>query len=334
LKKNIAAGAEKVSSPSLRIIFAGTPEFAAIHLEGLLQSRHQVVAVYTQPDRPAGRGKKLQSSPVKKRAEEAGIPVFQPASLKPEQAQQELAQIGADVMVVVAYGLILPQAVLDIPHIACLNVHASLLPRWRGAAPIQRAIEAGDDETGITIMQMDAGLDTGNMLAGESCVIGQNSTAASLHDELAQIGVPLLLDVLKTLPEHLAAGQQQADELASYADKILKPEAQIDWSEETQLISRKIRAFNPFPVCHTFIGDDRVKIHLASPHDESSQETAPGTIVSASSEGIVVACGSGQLCITQLQLPGGKPLTAEQVLHAKSTLFAPGARFLSSRDTG
>lgn len=323
-----------MSSSSLRIIFAGTPEFAAIHLEGLLQSEHQVVAVYTQPDRPAGRGKKLQSSPVKKRAEGAGIPVFQPASLKPEQAQQELAQIGADVMVVVAYGLILPQAVLDIPSIACLNVHASLLPRWRGAAPIQRAIEAGDKETGITIMQMDAGLDTGNMLASASCVIKQSTTAASLHDELAQTGVPLLLEVLKTLPEHLTAGQQQDNELATYADKILKPEAQINWAEDAQLISRKVRAFNPFPVCYTFIGDDRVKIHLASANNESSQESTPGTIVSANSGGIIVACGSGQLCIDRLQLPGGKPLTAEQLLHAKSTLFAPGARFLNGRDTG
>jgi methionyl-tRNA formyltransferase len=321
-----------VSLSSLRIIFAGTPEFAAIHLDGLLQSEHQVVAVYTQPDRPAGRGKKLQSSPVKKRAEEAGIAVFQPASLKPEHAQQELSQIGADVMVVVAYGLILPQAVLDIPHTACLNVHASLLPRWRGAAPIQRAIEAGDTETGITIMQMDAGLDTGNMLASASCVINQNSTAASLHDELAHIGMPLLLDVLKTLPEHLKAGLQQDSELATYAAKILKPEAQINWCEEAALISRKIRAFNPFPVCHTFIGADRVKIHLAHADHEPSQNSEPGTIVSADYSGIVVACGNGQLCITSLQLPGGKPLTAEQVLHAKSTLFAPGVRFLSSQE--
>lgn len=323
-----------MSTSPLRIIFAGTPEFAATHLEGLLQSGHQVVAVYTQPDRPAGRGKKLQSGPVKKRAEEAGIPIFQPASLKPELAQQELAEIGADVMVVVAYGLILPQAVLDIPSIACLNVHASLLPRWRGAAPIQRAIEAGDDETGITIMQMDAGLDTGNMLARATCAIKQSTTAASLHDELAQIGVPLLLDVLKTLPEHLAAGQQQDDQLATYADKILKPEAQINWSEDAQLISRKIRAFNPFPVCHTFIGNDRVKIHLATANHEPSHATSPGTIVSADSQGIVVACGNGHLCITRLQLPGGKALTAEQVLHAKSTLFAPGARLLSSQGAG
>jgi methionyl-tRNA formyltransferase len=323
-----------VSPSSHRIIFAGTPDFAATHLEGLLQSGHRVVAVYTQPDRPAGRGKKLQSSPVKKRAEAAGIPVFQPASLKSEQAQQELEHIGADVMVVVAYGLILPQSVLDIPRIAALNVHASLLPRWRGAAPIQRAIEAGDHETGITIMQMDAGLDTGNMLACASCAIGQNSTAASLHDELAQMGVPLLLDALNTLPEHLEAGRPQANELATYADKILKPEAQINWSEQALLISRKIRAFNPFPVCHTFIGDNRVKIHLASANDESAEAAAPGTILSADSGGIAVACGSGQLCITHLQLPGGKPLTAEQVLHAKSALFAPGVRFLNNRDTG
>ena len=247
----------------LRIVFAGTPEFAAIHLRGLLQSQHQLVGVYTQPDRPAGRGKKLQSSPVKQMAQAADIEVFQPASLRNEAAQQELAALGADVMVVVAYGLILPQEILDAPRIACLNVHASLLPRWRGAAPIQRAIEAGDAESGVTIMQMDAGLDTGNMLATASCAIDRNTTAASLHDQLAELGLPLLLEVLDSLPQHLASGRVQNEELATYAPKILKPEAEIDWRESAELVAGKIRAFNPFPISYTFLGGERLKVHAA-----------------------------------------------------------------------
>ena len=322
-----------MTSPVLRIIFAGTPEFAAIHLEGLLSSRHQLVGVYTQPDRPAGRGKKLQASPVKQMAEHAGIPVFQPGSLKIEEDQQILANIGADVMVVVAYGLILPQAVLDTPSMGCLNVHASLLPRWRGAAPIQRAIEAGDRETGITIMQMDAGLDTGNMLASAQCPINSDTTAASLHDELATLGMPALLRVLDTLPEHLASGQKQNDELANYAAKILKPEAEIDWREDAEIIARKIRAFNPFPICFTFLGGERLKIHTAKITLEPLPAAPPGAILSATSTGIVVACGTGALCISKLQLPGGKALNAEQVLNARSALFAPGTT-LESKHAG
>ena len=310
----------------LRIIFAGTPEFAASHLRSLLQSSHEVVAVYTQPDRPAGRGKKLQASPVKQLAEEAGLCVFQPASLKNVDAQQELANIGADVMIVVAYGLILPQAVLDAPQIACLNVHASLLPRWRGAAPIQRAIEAGDNESGITIMQMDAGLDTGNMLAKARCPIGDSTTAASLHDELAALGTPLLLGVLDTLPEHLASGLKQDDTLATYAAKITKAEAQINWQDTATTLARKVRAFNPFPVSYSFVGNDRLKIHAGVPRSDEAENLPPGTIVDASPQGIVVACGKGQFTITRLQLPGGKALTVQQLLHAKSALFTPGVQ--------
>ncbi len=313
-----------MSSPVLRIIFAGTPEFAAIHLDGLLGSRHKLVAVYTQPDRPAGRGKKLQASPVKQMAERAGIPVFQPPSLKNAEEQQTLANIGADLMIVVAYGLILPQAVLDAPAMGCLNVHASLLPRWRGAAPIQRAIEAGDSETGVTIMQMDAGLDTGNMLASAHCPINRDTTAASLHDELATLGMPLLLNVLDTLPEHLARGREQDDKQANYATKILKPEAEIDWREGAQLIARKVRAFNPFPICFTFLGQERLKVHTAKATQEPVEGAPPGTVLQSSATGIVIACGTGQLCISKLQLPGGKPLTAEQILNARSSLFTPG----------
>lgn len=314
-----------MNNSPLRILFAGTPEFAAIHLRGLLESEHQLLGVYTQPDRPSGRGKKLQASPVKQMAEAAGIKVFQPASLKNEAAQQELAALGADVMVVVAYGLILPREILDAPRIACLNVHASLLPRWRGAAPIQRAIEAGDAESGITIMQMDAGLDTGNMLATASCAIDHNTTAASLHDQLAELGLPLLLEVLGSLPEHLANGRVQNEELATYATKILKPEAEINWRESAEVVAGKIRAFNPFPISYTFLSGERLKIHAAHARNEAGMAASPGTILTSAPKTIVVACGEGQLHISQLQLPGGKALSAEQLMNAKSALFAPGA---------
>jgi len=313
-----------VSRSPLRVIFAGTPEFAASHLRGLLDSRHELVAVYTQPDRPAGRGKKLQASPVKQMAEAAGIEIFQPPSLRSEEAQRQLADLGADVMIVVAYGLILPQEVLDTPRLACINVHASLLPRWRGAAPIQRAIEAGDRESGVTIMQMDAGLDTGNMLATASCAIGTDTNAGALHDQLADLGMPLLLEVLDSLPEHLASSRKQNSELATYASKILKPEAEIDWRESAETVARKIRAFNPFPISYTFLDQGRLKIHAAHSAQEAAETASPGTILEATSTSIIVACGAGQLHISRLQLPGGKALATEQMLHARSALFTPG----------
>ncbi len=318
-----------MASASLKIIFAGTPDFSAMHLRALLDSKHQLLAVYTQPDRPSGRGKKLQASPVKHLAQEAGLPLFQPASLKDQTAQQQLAELEADLMVVVAYGLILPQVVLDAPRLGCLNVHASLLPRWRGAAPIQRAIEAGDKATGITIMQMDAGLDTGAMLATTSCPIGAATTAASLHDELAALGAPLLLQVLADLPAHQVAGRTQNNELATYANKILKPEAEIDWYQDALSLDRRIRALNPFPVCFSTLDGARVKIWQATPDSPVTTADTPGTIVRADDQGIVVNCGRGQLCIQRLQLPGGKTLSAEQILNARSAQFAPGTVFTS-----
>ena len=318
-----------MSEPPLRVIFAGTPEFAAIHLKALIDSKHQLTAVYTQPDRPAGRGKKLQSSPVKHLALETGLPVYQPASLKDIVEQQRLAELAADVLVVVAYGLILPQAVLDAPRLGCLNVHASLLPRWRGAAPIQRAIEAGDQETGITIMQMDAGLDTGAMLATAVVPIGEHTTAASLHDELATLGAPLLLQVLADFPAHQRRACTQDDTLATYAAKIRKPEAQIDWRQDAQLLGRQVRAFNPFPVCFSTLGTERVKIWAANATNPVATVEAPGTILHADRQGIVVNCGSGQLTISRLQLPGGKPLSTQQILNARGELFASGQRFSS-----
>ncbi len=316
-----------VKGPPLRIIFAGTPEFAAVHLRALIDSEHLLIAAYTQPDRPAGRGLTLQASPVKQLATRAGIPVFQPASLRDPTAQGALAELGADVLVVVAYGLILPQAVLDAPRLGCLNVHASLLPRWRGAAPIQRAIEAGDAMTGITIMQMEAGLDTGAMLATSTCGIDPGANAGTLHDELARIGPPLLLQVLADLPAYQRGAQAQNDELATYAGKILKPEAEIDWRLDAARLDRKIRAFNPFPVCFSTLAGERVKIWQAWPGGGAKLPEAPGTILRADRDGILVNCGAGQLLLRQLQLPGGKPLAVEQLLHAHGDLFAPGSCF-------
>ena len=311
----------------LRIIFAGTPDFAASHLSALIDSEHQLLAVYTQPDRPAGRGKKLLASPVKRLGLEAGVPIHQPSSLKPAEVQKELGALAADVMIVVAYGLILPQSVLDTPRLGCLNVHASLLPRWRGAAPIQRAIEAGDDTTGITIMQMDEGLDTGAMLATITCPIQADCSGANLHDELARLGPPLLLEVLEDLPGFQSAAQVQQDDLATYAHKMTKAEACVNWLCGALELDRRIRAFNPFPVCYSLLDGQRVRIWQARPLDGISHAEPPGTILQADATGILVNSGDGQLLIERLQLPGGKILTAQQVLSAKQDQFSPGRAF-------
>jgi methionyl-tRNA formyltransferase len=315
---------------SLKLIFAGTPDFSAIHLAALIESEHQLIAVYTQPDRPAGRGKKLQASPVKKLALEQGIPVYQPQSLRDPQEQACLAALGADVMVVVAYGLILPAEVLSAPAFGCLNVHASLLPRWRGAAPIQRAIEAGDNTSGTTVMQMDVGLDTGDMLATANCEIGPETTAAALHDKLASQGAPLLVKVLSDLERYQANATAQNDENANYASKILKGEAELDWTQAATTLDRAIRAFNPFPVCFTHLQGQRIKVWQAQAAGNAPLTEAAGTILRADRNGILVNCGEGQLNIQRLQLPGGKPLTADQVLNGSSELFTPGASFTLS----
>jgi methionyl-tRNA formyltransferase len=316
-----------MSKNPLRVIFAGTPDFAASHLQSLINSECQLLAVYTQPDRPAGRGRKLQASPVKQLAEQAGLTVYQPASLKDEAVQLQLAGLGADVMVVVAYGLILPQAVLDAPRLGCLNVHASLLPRWRGAAPIQRAIEAGDTITGITLMQMDAGLDTGAMLATVSCPIGPRTSAAELHDELALLGPPLLQQVLANIENLRRHGQAQDDEQANYAHKILKAEALLDWRGSALALDRKVRAFNPFPICFGMLGGARVRIWQASARPATVALEAPGTILHAADAGIVVGCGEGELNLEVLQLEGGKALPAMELLRAHQAMFAAGTRF-------
>jgi len=319
--------------PTLRLLFAGTPDFAERHLDALLDSRHEVVAVLTQPDRPAGRGKKLQPSPVKQRALAAGVDVLQPVSLKDPQIQQHLAELEVDAMIVVAYGLILPRAVLEIPRYGCLNVHASVLPRWRGAAPIQRAVEAGDPESGVSIMQMDVGLDTGPVLAVSSLALEDTETGGSLHDRLAALGPPALLSVLDQLETALARAVVQDDSLANYARKIDKAECQIDWSQPAEVLARRIRAFNPAPVCFSYLGDDRVKIWLASADANPPPQTPPGTIVEAGRDSLRVACGEGSLSILQAQFPGGKALTAAQLINGKADQLTPGARFTDTPAT-
>lgn len=308
---------------SLNIIFAGTPDFAARHLQALLGSEHKVVAVYTQPDRPAGRGKKLMPSPVKVAAEQAGIAVLQPQSLRNEAAQQELAALNADIMVVVAYGLILPQAVLDAPRLGCINVHGSLLPRWRGAAPIQRAIWAGDQDTGVTIMQMDKGLDTGDMLHIASLPIAADDTSASLYDKLANIGPHALLHSLANIADGRAVPVVQDDAQANYAAKLSKEEARIDWQQPAAHIARCVRAFNPWPFSYFTVAEHNIKVWQSEALDEQS-ELPPGTIVQANKVGIEVATGDGVLRLLSLQVPGKKAMNCQDLLNARKDWFLPG----------
>lgn len=316
---------DAVDYRGLRIAFAGTPDFAAVHLRGLLRAGANVIAVYTQPDRPAGRGKKLTASPVKQLALEHGLPVFQPQSLRDSSVQEEFAALGADILIVVAYGLIIPQAVLDMPRLGCINVHASLLPRWRGAAPIQRAIEAGDNETGITIMQMDAGLDTGDMLLKVSCPVLPEDTGGSLHDKLAEVGPPALLAALNGIAAGTLRSEKQDSALSCYASKISKEEAAIDWTEDAVTLARKVRAFNPFPVAFSTLGDKTLRVWNARPRQESHAEP-PGTIVRTDSSGLEVACGEGALLVTQAQLPGKKPMAIADIVRGNPELFTPGTR--------
>ena len=309
----------------LKLIFAGTPDFAARHLAALLSSDHEVVAVYTQPDKPAGRGQKLTASPVKELALAHDLPVYQPASLRNEAAQAELAALGADLMVVVAYGLILPKAVLDTPRLGCLNVHGSLLPRWRGAAPIQRAIWAGDAETGVTIMQMDVGLDTGAMIRKVSCPIAFDETSASLYDKLAELGPQALVDTLGAMAAGDTAAEAQDDALANYAQKLSKEEARIDWSMEAIAIERCIRAFNPWPISWFEVAEQTIKVWQAEVIDSDHGQSA-GTLLKADKQGIDVATGKGVLRLLTLQPPGKKAMSVPDLLNSRRDWFEPGTQ--------
>jgi len=308
-------------SKSLRLVFAGTPEFAAVHLQALIDSGYPIAAVYTQPDRPAGRGQKVAMSPVKQLALAHGIPVEQPPTPRDPAAQATLAALEPDLLVVVAYGLILPQAVLDIPQLGCINSHASLLPRWRGAAPIQRALEAGDAESGVTVMRMEAGLDTGPMLRKVATPLTAEDTGGSLHDRLAALGAAAVVQALPGLADGSLAGEIQDDALATYAHKLNKDEARLDWERPAAELERRIRAFDPWPLCHTALAGEPLKIWRAELADGHG---VPGMVLDADRSGLLIACGEGALRLTRLQLPGGKPLAFADLYNARRERFAPG----------
>ena len=306
----------------MRIVFAGTPEFAVPSLRAAC-GKAEVVAVYTQPDRPAGRGRGLQASPVKQEALARGIPVLQPQTLKSQVSRDALRALKPDLMVVVAYGLLLPQKILDIPEEGCWNVHASLLPRWRGAAPIQRAIEAGDAETGVCLMQMEKGLDTGPVLLSQSLAIGEQETGGQLHDRLAELGAQVLADGLGLLRAGIRPVPRPQPALGvTYAHKLDKAEAKLDWSQPAAVLARRVRAFNPWPVAEAMLAGERLRIHGAVAIDAPAG-AAPGTVLAAGRDGIDVACGEGALRIRVLQRDGGKAITAADWLNARRDLAAP-----------
>jgi len=305
----------------MRLIFAGTPEFAAAALKALIAAGHEISLVLTQPDRPAGRGMKLKASPVKAVALAHGLAVAQPENLKSEAARQPLLAADAEAMVVAAYGLILPEAALAMPRLGSVNIHASLLPRWRGAAPIHRAIEAGDRETGITLMRMDKGLDTGAMLTRAALPILDSDTTGSLHDKLAELGAREIVALLPRL--ETMVGEKQDDTLATYAKKIARNDARLDWSRPAEELDRRIRAFNPFPGAHALFANESIKVWRARPVMDAGQ---PGTVLSVSKEGLRVACGSGALDILEVQKPGGKRLAIAAFLTGGS--IKPGDRLL------
>ena len=305
----------------MKLVFAGTPEFAVPSLDAALASGCEVVAVYTQPDRPAGRGRQLTASPVKQRAMAAGIEVRQPKTLRDPEAQQALRELQPDLLVVIAYGLILPQAVLDIPLHGGWNLHASLLPRWRGAAPIQRAIEAGDRETGVCLMQMEAGLDTGPVLLSQPTPVLDDDTAGTLHDRLARLSAEVLTDGLKLLRAGIKpqAQPQPADGI-EYAHKLDKAEARLDWDAPAVELARKVRAFNPWPVAEFELAGERLRVHAAKPVDSGGAAAAPGSVLRAGREGIDVVCTDGVLRLITVQRPGGRAMPAADYLNARPEL--------------
>jgi methionyl-tRNA formyltransferase len=306
----------------LRVAFAGTPDFALPAFHALAGSRHPLVGVLTQPDRPKGRGRQLAASPVKLAALERGVPVSQPAALKTEEDRADLAAWQPDVLVVVAYGLILPRAALDLPRLGCVNIHASLLPRWRGAAPIQRAILAGDDQTGVSIMRMDVGLDTGPVFLERVVPIGPQETGGSLHDRLAALGGTAIVEVLDELAVNSTRSRPQSEDGVTYAAKIDKAEALIDWRGEAAEIERKVRAFNPWPVAETRLEGEQLRIYRARA-TEAPGAAEPGMIAEIRADSLVVACGRGYLALTELQRPGRKPVAARDLIN---TLDLAGRR--------
>jgi methionyl-tRNA formyltransferase len=316
-----------IPGATLRVAFAGTPVFALTALQGVVGSRHTVVGVLTQPDRPKGRGRQLAASPVKVAALELGIPVSQPVTLKTEADRADLASWRPDVLVVVAYGLILPRAALELPRLGCVNIHASLLPRWRGAAPIQRAILAGDTESGVSIMRMDVGLDTGPVFLERKVAISPQDTGGSLHDRLAALGASAVVEVLDQLAEDRATSTPQREDGLTYASKIDKAEALIDWTRPAREIERQVRAFNPWPIAETRLDGEQLRIYAAETADSSmgSQEEVhtPGSVVELRGDSIVVACGHGRLALKELQRPGKRPVAARDLMN---TLNLAGRR--------
>ncbi|HEC07885.1 MAG TPA: methionyl-tRNA formyltransferase [Thiolapillus brandeum] len=302
-------------SKSLRIVFAGTPDFSVPPLQALLKSAHDVVAVYTQPDRPSGRGRKLLPGPVKSQALDAGIPVHQPTSLKDEAEVQILRELQPDLMVVVAYGLLLPESVLGVPRLGCVNIHASILPRWRGAAPIQRAIQAGDAESGVSIMRMDKGLDTGPVYLTRIIPLAADETGGSLHDRLSQLGAQALMEALPGIADGSLQPVVQEEAEATYAAKLEKKEAQIDWNRPAEEIERQVRAFNPWPVAFTPYENANLRIWNAHAIDGMTAE--PGTVMSATREGVDVSTGKGLLRITRLQMPGKRAMDAQDFINSQ-----------------
>ena len=300
----------------MRVAYAGTPQFAVPPLTALLDSGHSVVGVLTRPDRPKGRGRQVAASPVKLAAQQHAIPVSQPQNLRDESSRAALVKWHPDVLVVVAYGLILPQAVLDLPRLGCVNIHASLLPRWRGAAPIQRAVLAGDRETGVTIMRMDAGLDTGPILIQEPVAITPADTAGSLHDSLAKHGARALLAALEGLQNGSLTPRPQPDEGVTYAAKIGKSEAMIDWSQSAAQIVRQVRAFNPWPIAETRLDGEQLRIHAASIVSEPSGAAfVPGTIMLTRAGGVTVSCGVGAVALAEVQRPGRRPISGHDLAN-------------------
>jgi len=316
-------------SKPLNIIFAGTPDFAAQHLSALINSEHNIVAVYCPPDKPAGRGKKLTACATKLLALKHNLPVEQPVNFKEANDQQHLAFYKADVMVVVAYGLLLPEVILHAPRLGCINVHGSLLPKWRGAAPIQRSLEAGDEKTGVTIMQMDKGLDTGAMILTAECAIENTDTSASLYEKLAQLGPKALIDTLALMASNEHKASSQNNDLATYAHKLDKTDAELDWQLTATELDRKIRSYIPWPVAQFTYAQSNDKQHRIRVWQASAQKIetteAAGTIISADKNGIVVATGTGAICLEVLQLPNKKALPVQDILNGRADWFKTGA---------